>query len=684
MKRLSACLQKSLSPLLESGKMKLKNMKSEDNKNTMKLFFYLFLLVLFIPAGNALGQSAPGMPPQGAFKGGPPPDEMGTVRAPVMGATKLKDKHQSDYFTDLNAGTVSINAYADYLYEKKLITDTRGDKLFRPDAKLTRGDFASMLNNKYKYAKTGGRYDDIAATDYYFEAITNGKACKIFEDTKKFVPEKPVTRKEMVLWIYRSEINNGMPPFMVSSDVSTFKDGDNLSDELKKAVGTLARMHMIKADEKGYFNSTGEITRAEVVTVLYQLSFLGSGPGGNGPGGPGGSGGMMPGGGHGAADHGSTAHTVSKDVSGRTFTSQSDDENAVRIAGDIQVTLNDVVIQKTAGQAKSGESCNFYGSNAAFLAMDGAKVTINKSTVESSAHGGNGIFSYGQGTTVTVNHCTIDTRKGSSGGIMVTGGGAMTINDSQIETQGRSSAALRTDRGGGTLIVKGGAYIAHGDGSPAIYCTADIRVSDATLTATTSEAVVIEGKNSVVLKNCIVSGNMIKNNVQNLQNIMIYQSMSGDAEQGRSSFTMENGSLTSHNGDMFYVTNTACNIRVKSVALIPFNDVFLKVVGNDARNGWGVVGKNGGNCNFTAENQEINGKIIVDEISTLVMSLRDGSQLTGTINAGKEGGHVSLNIDKTSKWTLSGDSYVTSLTGAVNNIDVDGHKLYVNGKSLKK
>nr|WP_294494849.1 hypothetical protein [uncultured Anaerosporobacter sp.] len=48
----------------------------------------------------------------------------------------------------------------------------------------------------------------------------------------------------------------------------------------------------------------------------------------------------------------------------------------------------------------------------------------------------------------------------------------------------------------------------NGTGSPAIYSTANIAVSDATLNANNSEAVVVEGKNSVSLTNCNLTGNM--------------------------------------------------------------------------------------------------------------------------------------------------------------------------------
>lgn len=399
-------------------------------------------------------------------------------------------------------------------------------------------------------------------------------------------------------------------------------------------------------------------------------------PSGNPPGG-------APGGGSQTVDHGTYATKLASSAKGKTYTSTGDTENAVRVEDGAKVTLAGVTISKTAGNAASGDASSFYGSNAALLALDGANVTIDKSKVNTTANGGNGIFSYGEGTIVTVNDTTIRTSKNNSGGVMVTGGGTMYVNDCDIVTQGGSSAALRSDRGGGTLVVKGGSYTSNGNGSPAIYCTAKIAVSDATLTATTSEAIVVEGKNSVSLKNCDVSGKMIKDNVENIQNVMIYQSMSGDADVGTSSFSMEGGSLASNAGDMFYVTNTHCAVSLTGVALKLSNEYLLKVVGNDARNGWGTVGKNGGQCEFTAVKQTLSGKIKVDSISNLTLSLTDGSSFTGAINADGEGGTVSVTLDGTSSWTLTGDSYVTSLAGSTANVRANGHKLYVGGKLFK-
>ena len=97
---------------------------------------------------------------------------------------------------------------------------------------------------------------------------------------------------------------------------------------------------------------------------------------------------------------------------------------------------------------------------------------------------------------------------------MTTGGGTMNAANLDIHTTGNSSAAIRSDRGGGTVNVDGGTYVTDGKGSPVIYSTADITVSNATLESTTSEGVVVEGKNSVTLNNVSLTAD---NNAHNIK-----------------------------------------------------------------------------------------------------------------------------------------------------------------------
>ena len=392
-------------------------------------------------------------------------------------------------------------------------------------------------------------------------------------------------------------------------------------------------------------------------------------------------------GGSGEVTNGTSANTITEDteVDSETYTSTGDDENALRVDG-ATVTLKDITIEKTAGSSSNTEDGDFYGLNAGLLVLNGATATITGATVNTSVTNGNGVFSYGEGTVVNISDSTIRTTENNSGGIQTTGGGTMNAANLDVETQGNSAAAIRSDRGGGTVKVDGGSYVTNGTGSPAIYCTADISVSDATLTANASEGVVVEGKNSVALTDCEVTGNMSNtyngDSDENIHCIMIYQSMSGDADVGEATFSAEGGSITAKTGDMFYITNTDCEITLKDVAFTLANDVFLRVEGNSSSRGWGTEGANGGDVTLTADSQEFTGNILVDEISSLALTMKNGTSYEGAINPDGDGGTVDVTLDDNSTWTLTGDSYITSFDGDTSNITANGYHLYVNGEQV--
>ena len=392
-------------------------------------------------------------------------------------------------------------------------------------------------------------------------------------------------------------------------------------------------------------------------------------------------------GGSGEVTNGTAAASLEDNasVSGETYTSSGDDENALRADG-VTASLDNVTIEKTGGNSSNTEDGDFYGQNAGFLALNGANVTITGATVNTSAINGNGVFSYGEGTTVTISDSTIHTTERNSGGIQTTGGGTTIASNLTVDTEGDSSAAIRSDRGGGTVNVDGGTYTTSGVGSPAVYSTADITVKNATLTANNSEGLVIEGKNSIALENCDVTGNMTTSNggsdEDNLHAVMIYQSMSGDAAMGEASFSSDGGSITSLSGDLFYVTNTSCTISLKDTKLVTANDQLLTIAGNNSSRGWGTSGSNGGDVVLTASSQEMDGNITVDDISTLDMTLSDGSAFTGTINSTGDAGDVSVTLDSSSTWTLTGDSYITSFDGDLSQINANGYQLYVNGSAV--
>ena len=379
-----------------------------------------------------------------------------------------------------------------------------------------------------------------------------------------------------------------------------------------------------------------------------------------------------------------TEYTEDTEVSDASFSSTGSDENAILVSNGANVTLKNITLDRTSSDSTGGDSSSFYGVGAGLLVTDGT-VTIDNATITTDSAGGAGIFSYGNGN-VTVSDSTITTRQDTSGGIHVAGGGTLTAKNLTVTTNGESSAAIRSDRGGGTMTVDGGSYTSNGTGSPAVYCTADISISNAALTANGSEAVCIEGLNSLKLTDCDLTGN-IPENEQNDCNwtVILYQSMSGDSEVGNSNFSMTGGSLTSENGGMFYTTNTESTFYLSGVDLnySDSNDFLLKCTGNSNARGWGSSGANGADCEFTADSQTMAGKIIWDSISQLDVSLKNKSTWTGSFvqdesNAGNGGdGYADLTVDSSSTWIVDGDSTLSSLTCKGTITDADGNTVTV-------
>lgn len=352
------------------------------------------------------------------------------------------------------------------------------------------------------------------------------------------------------------------------------------------------------------------------------------------------------------------------------FSSATGGENALSAAG----TYEGITVTKSGDS--SDENADFTGSNAAVLAASGTTITLKNSTITTSGSHANAVFACGG--TINISDSQITTTGNNSGGLMTTSGGTMNATDLTIDTSGNSSAAIRSDRGGGTVTVDEGTYSTTGVGSPAIYSTADITVKNADLSSDKSEAVVIEGGNSVDLENCTVTGsNTVKNGqAQTFQNVMLYQSMSGDASEGSSTFTMNGGSMTAKNGAMFYVTNTTSTINLSDTQLtLASGGVLL-----DAAQGpWGSSGSNGGQVTLNARKQTLTGDITVDAGSAVNLILSGGSSYTGTINGANTDGKIYVEVPSGTTWTLTGDSYATSLTCAAGSINLNGHSLYVNG-----
>ena len=361
-------------------------------------------------------------------------------------------------------------------------------------------------------------------------------------------------------------------------------------------------------------------------------------------------------------------------LSGETFIASGDDESAINLSGSSLATVTNAIVQKTAGDASSADAASFRGVNSAVRVYDSAVLTISDSVIEASASNATGVFAYDSGT-IHISDCTVTVTGGGAGGVQVAGGG--TLIGENLTVTSASKAAIRSDRGGGTILLDGGTYTSTGkNGCPAIYSTADITVKNATCVSEQSRAVIIEGQNTVTVENCVLEGNDQSSKEGSVKaNVLLYQSASGDASGGTSVFTMTGGEMTCHSGAMFYCTNTDSVINLTGAALNLSEDGTLLIV---SAGRWGKDGRNGGDCVLNAEDQELEGTIAVDAISTLELNMVD-STYTGAFDGE---GRVCVTINEGSTWTLTGDSAISEFSGDLSSVITNGYTLYVDGVAV--
>lgn len=366
---------------------------------------------------------------------------------------------------------------------------------------------------------------------------------------------------------------------------------------------------------------------------------------------------------------GTAVISESKTFEHQRFDNIISDQNSFIGKNKATITIDSSVFDKT-GNTSNDDNSNFRGQNAVALGIEGSQTSIKNSNITSSSIGSNAVFATDEGSIINIENTNIHTKGDSSRGLDATYKGTVNGKNLTITTEGAHSATLATDRGEGTITAEAAKLITSGEGSSVIYSTGNIMVNNVNGIANNSEIGVVEGKNSITLTNSNVTG--YKDN-----GFMLYQSFSGDAESGIARLKAENNTLTTHaTGAFLYVNNTTAEVDLSNNAISMPNTSTLVKAAADSR--WGKTGENGGHLTLRASNQELRGNIMADSISTIALDMTNGSSLVGAVNTDNTAKEVTVKLSKDSSWTLTGDSYVESLT----NEDTTGENIHLNGYKL--
>gem|GEM_PF-6788260 len=340
-----------------------------------------------------------------------------------------------------------------------------------------------------------------------------------------------------------------------------------------------------------------------------------------------------------------------KTVTGKTYSSTTSDENAVKVSGG-SFTLNKCTVNKTGGDTADNDGSSFYGINSAILSTGTGTVTMNGGTITTNAKGANGVVAY-QGT-VNISDVTINCSKSVSRGIHATGGGTINASNLTITTNSETSSLIATDRGGGTVTVDGGTYTAKGKKSAVCYSTGSITVTDIVGSSAQGPMFVIEGSNSITAMNStLTSGGESRG-------ILLHQSGSGDAEGHEGSVSVTGGKLIYTIADKPFIevtTSMTGTINLTDVDLDIESGILMSV--DYTKHGNSTYAY----LNLLSEStHSYTGNVLVDNTGTATVTVGSGVTWKGSYDADDSGKSTSVVVNGT--WTLTGNSNVDKVTVA--------------------
>lgn len=183
-------------------------------------------------------------------------------------------KEDPTVYEDVEKGSWYESA-VNFVTEQKIMTGT-GDRMFSPDAAVTRGTVAQILyaaEGKPEVAGSAGM-KDVKDGEWYCDAVNWCVASKLaagYTDGT-FRPNDPVTRQQLAAMLYRYAEFSGKDT-SASADLRRFADADDVSEYAVTAMKWAVAHGLISGTGRG-LEPKGTATRAQLAVILkafYQI-----------------------------------------------------------------------------------------------------------------------------------------------------------------------------------------------------------------------------------------------------------------------------------------------------------------------------------------------------------------------------------------------------------------------------
>ena len=381
---------------------------------------------------------------------------------------------------------------------------------------------------------------------------------------------------------------------------------------------------------------------------------------------------------------------VTQDKKTDNLKEESKDNNTsvLQISNQSTYTGTNLELNKSDGLTTDKEISEYFGLNSAVIVKDASILELTDSSIRTNADYSSAIFLSGLSSKAVLNNVTLKTLKNNSPSISISEEAELNASNLEISTIGNNSSAIKTLDTNSTVYVSDSMINTEGTNSPLFYSNGKIEVTKITGTSSNSPIGIINNVNSIEIKDSeLTTSTSNEKDIYNAAFTIYKKATYGSSNNyNYADLTIENTKITidkkSSNyktASIFYIKNMKTKINITDTKLKYGSNTLLNVVSEDEYNISEVT--------MTVTDQNLKGNIVVDEYSKVRLNLND-CIYTGRINKGNVSKNVDVTFDEDSRWVLTGNSYVNTLTVTkkdLNNIRKyirsNGYNIYYNAKN---
>lgn len=356
------------------------------------------------------------------------------------------------------------------------------------------------------------------------------------------------------------------------------------------------------------------------------------------------------------------------------ITADQPDQSCLLALDQSAVTVDQAVLSKK-GDPTVFDNALKYGLNAALVAAPGSTVNVLGTTINTSALGAGGVAVNGLNASATLTSSNISTTgpnspvffAGFQGQLKVTAGTQTSTADGSTIFVPRASSTIQADN----LTCQTAGNLA-----PIVRASGIFTASGLNANATNSVFAQIEPGGAVNISSSRFTAGARQSDT-GYQAVFVFDNQDKTQKQEPGHLALNTcewminpTSPAVQNGWNFLVDSCSAEISLtkNTITQVPQCAKVMK-----------------GNLLLALASQTLSGPIVGDEDSRIEITMVDGSNFTGSINADNACPKVNLHMDATSTLALTGDLYLTEFNnanGSNSNVQTNGYHIYVEGKQV--